>query len=352
MSSRSLVIAAAAAAVLLTSAVAGARAAEPRYSSLEEAVKQGVNAYRGGFYELAIDPLEYGAARNDFLARYYLARIYSDNGSVHTDHARAYRLYQRLADEFGDIDPDDDRRKIFIAKSLTALAGYLRMGLSEIGLKPDPVRAQEYLHHAATFFDDEDAQFQLARQIFERGLQRGKSGRDPAGEKLATHWLAVLTTEKRHAGAQALLAYLMWRGEHQPLIAKDPQRAVALVTVAAENAPVADRIWIDDYYQEIYCAVVAGGRKSPDGMVASYRRQYGQHDNARLAGRERSALGALQPEAQRACGNGEPLPPVRRASARQGQDAPPPSALPLARPAGTPSPTLGIMGTSSPAPVR
>lgn len=340
-------------ALLAISAADPAGAAEPqRYRSVEAAVNQGVNAYRGGFYELAIDPLEFAARSDDFLARYYLARIYSDSSSVHTDHGRAYMLFLGLVDQFANIDPDDDPRVRFVANALTALAGYLRTGISAIGLKPAPDRAEVYLHHAATFFNDEDAQFQLARLILAERLDRPGAPRDVAREKLAVHWLSVLTTERRHAGAQALLAYLMWRGEHQPLIKKDPQRAVALVTVAAENAPLADRVWIDDYYQEIYCAVVAGGRKSPDGMVASFRHQYGQRDSSRFAGRERSALGGLQPEAERSCGNGEPLPPIRRVT-RQGQEPPAQETkAPVARSGAVSPPALGLMGTGATMPGR
>jgi TPR repeat protein len=286
---------------------------------VQDARDQGVSAFGNGYFEMAVDPLEYAASQNDFLAQYYLARIYSDNTTARTDHGKAYMLYQRLADEYADIDPDDDRRAPFVAKALTALAGYLRTGLTEIGLNPDPERAAEYLHHAATFFNDEDAQFQLAKVILEGSLQRSDQPRDGAREKLAIHWLSVLTTEKRHPSAQALLAYLMWRGEHEPLVRKDPQRALALVTVAAENAAAADRVWIEDYYQEIYCGVSSASRKKIDGMITSFRQQYGQPSGSRpLDRRDRSALGGLPVEAVRTCADGERVPAVKR----QAQQAP------------------------------
>ncbi len=308
----------AAAAVLSLASVAAAAGTENRYRSVQDARDQGVNALGNGYYEMALDPLEYAASRNDFLAQFYLARIYSDNSTTRTDHGKAYILYQRLADEYADVDPDDDRRSPFVAKALTALAGYLRSGLTEIGLVPNPARAAEYLHHAATFFNDEDAQFLLSKMILEDSLRSG-GPRDGTREKLAIHWLSVLTTAKRHASAQALLAYVMWRGEHEPLVRKDPQRALALVTIAAENAQTADRVWIEDYYQEIYCGVASGGRKKLDGMVASFRQQYGQPQAGRgVDRRERSALGGLQLEAERSCSNGEPVPPVKR-QATQGQ---------------------------------
>lgn len=349
---RSRLVLAVATAVCLASASAGANGPKPRYSSVADAREQGISAYGSGYIEMAVDPLEYAAAQNDFLGQYYLARIYSDNSSARTDHAKAYMLYQRLADAYADLDPDDDRRAPFVAKTLTALAGYLRSGLSEIGLKPDLARAAEYLHHAASFFNDEDAQFQLSKLILEGALNRSGVPRDQARERLAANWLSTLTTERRMPSAQAFLAYLMWRGEHEPLIRKDPQRALALVTVAAENAPPSERIWIEDYYQEIYCGISAGNRKKLDGMVASYRQQYSRT----IDRRERSALGGLVPEAERTCRDGEAVPPIRRPAASPAgvpavspqnivnNAAPPPAgAAPFARGSVLPSNGLGLI---------
>ena len=150
-------------AALLVAAPVSAGAGTAQFRSAEDALQQGIGAYTGGYYEMAIPALEVAAAKNLFLARYYLARIYADNQSAHTDHAKAYFLYQQLANDYADVDPDDDRRAPFVAKALTALAGYVRRGLPELGLKPNAKRAGEYLHHAAIFFNDEDAQFELAK---------------------------------------------------------------------------------------------------------------------------------------------------------------------------------------------
>lgn len=362
MRSGSRILLVATVALGLASAMAGA-GQEPRYRSVQEARDQGVSAFGNGYYEMALDPLEFAAAENDFLAQYYLARIYSDNASSRTDHGKAYILYQRLADEYADIDPDDDRRAPFVAKALTALAGYLRSGLSEIGLNADLDRATEYLHHAATFFNDEDAQFQLAKVILENSLRRNGEPRDAAREKLAIHWLSVLTTERRQPSAQALLAYLMWRGQHEPLVRKDPQRALALATVAAENAAPADRVWIEDYYQEIYCGVSSASRKKVDGMVTSFRQQYGQPVAGRtMDRRDRSALGGLPLDAERTCSDGERVPPVKRQAAQQGPTAvnevPPvretSATQPFARGAmgAVTSPSMGLMEAGTVAPRR
>ena len=229
---------------------------------------QGLKAYRSGKLSVAIPALEQVAAvasREGFLAQFYLGRIYSDNSHPLTDHAKAYMLYQRIADAYADIDPDDDQRAPFVAKALLALASYLRQGVSGIGLKADTERAAQYLHHAATFFADEDAQFELAK-LFLTG-----DGISPDVRR-AVHWFSVLS-QRGHPGAQAFLADLYWRGRHVP---KNAERALALATLAAEGAPSTERIWIEDIYHRIYCGTSDGQRSDAGGVVADWRHKYGR----------------------------------------------------------------------------
>ena len=194
-----------------------------KYASPQAAFEQGLGAYKSGYYEIAIPALEEAAAKgaelNKFFAEFYLARIYSDNASAVTDHAKAYLLFQKLADDNADADPDDGQRAPFVAKALTALAGYLRRGVKEIGVAPDPERAVDYLHHAATFFGDKDAQFELAK-VYLGGVGT------PEDVKRGMHYLSVLT-EEGYPGAQAFLADLLWRGRY---VKKDERRALALIT--------------------------------------------------------------------------------------------------------------------------
>jgi hypothetical protein len=109
--------------------------------------------------------------------------------------------------------------------------------------------------------------------------------------------LSVLT-EEGHAAAQAFLADLLWRGR---FIAKDEKRALALITMAAEHAPANERIWIDDIYQNIFCATSQGTRQQAQGVVAVWRKMFQQP----VEQEERMGLGGkgLQPE--RTCRNGE-----------------------------------------------
>jgi hypothetical protein len=283
---------------MLMPAVAGA-SGKATTSPTQAALEQGLKFYRVGNFAAAIAPLETAAAgsgRDSFLAQFYLARLYGDNSHPMTDHAKAYMLHQRIADANADIDPDDDQRAPFVAKSLVALAGYLRHGVAEIGLRPDLERAAHYLHHAATFFADEDAQFELAK-LFLTG-----DGIAPDVRR-AVHWFSVLT-QRGHPGAQAFFADMHFRGKH---VTASPERALALATLAVEAAPGTERIWIEDIYQRIYCGVTEGQRKEARQVVAEWRRKYGRDA-------EPEAGPGLWPTATRTCDDGRivPVPGPRR----------------------------------------
>jgi TPR repeat protein len=270
------------------------------YASPEVAFEQGLGAYKAGFFDRAVPALEEAAAHaaglNRFYAEFYLARIYSDNTGAETDHAKAYRLFQKLAEQNADAEPDDGQRAPFVAKALIALAGYLHRGVREIGVEPDPERAFEYLQHAATFFDDKDAQFELAKLYLSGSEEDVKRG---------MHYLAVLTGEG-HPGAQAVLADLYWRGR---FVNKDEKRALALIRMAVENAPAHERLWIEDIYQNIFCAASQGTRKQADGMVAVWRKMFtpppAPVESLPYGGLGLGDLGGRAMQPQRTCGNGE-----------------------------------------------
>jgi TPR repeat protein len=298
-----------------------------KYASPQAAFEQGLGAYKSGYYEIAIPALEEAAKAgpelNRFFAEFYLARIYSDNSSAVTNHAKAYELFQKLATENADADPEDGRRAPFVAKALTALADYLKRGVKGIGVRPNPDRAFELLQHAATVFGDQDARFELAK-----GYLGGRSGEDI---KRGMHYLSVLT-EEGYSGAQALLADLYWRGRH---VKKDERRALALITVAVENAPEHERIWIEDIYQNIFCGTSQGTRKQADGIVATWKKMFARP----AAPSDRMGLGALEP--QRKCDSGEVI-DIRRDGAPPPKETPP--AVVATPPAARPEPMQGSTG--------
>jgi hypothetical protein len=283
------------------------------FTSTEAAFDHGMGAWRSGFVEHAIPALKYAADRGHFYAQFYLARLYADNSTAYTDHPSAFRLHEKMAREHAHIDPDDDPRAPFVAKALTALAGYLRNGMAQIGVAPDSVRAVELLRHASQFFNDHEAQFELAKHHL-----RGEGIRQDTGTGL--HWLSTLA-RRGHAGAQAYLADIYWRGRYG--VPRDQLSAYALISLAIEHAPDSERIWIEDIHHHIYCGASSGTRTQAAGVVADWRKRYAGTLNTA----QRSGLGMPPPAAaERTCRNGEvvaPLPSRMVAPPSERQQVPP-----------------------------
>jgi uncharacterized protein len=270
--------------------------ARDKFPSSQVAMERGLSAYRAGYFPLALEAFEFARDREPVSARYaaefYLARIYSDNSSVHTDHAKAYMLLQRIVEENFDADPDDLPRGPIVAKALTALATYVKRGLPAAHVKADAERAAEFLRMAATTFDEPDAQFELAKMLI---IGDGV----PQDQTLALHYLSKLAQDS-HPGAQAFLADLHWQGKFVP---KDQNRALGLIEMAAENAPPSERLWIDELYQNIFCGAPPDVRSKAQGLVANWRRTFARPKGDDVP----MGLGGRDMAPPRSCRNGEPL---------------------------------------------
>jgi len=299
------------AAVLLAAAGVAAAQQAATNSTAQVALQRGLSAYQAGQQEAAIPALLEAAATGDasarFFAEFYLARIYSESVGAAADHTKAYVLFRKLADENVNVDPHRSQRAPFVAKALIALAGYLRAGVKEIDLSPNRRRAADYLNHAATFFGDKEAQFELAKAYLS-----ADGGSDDV--KRGLHYLSVLT-EASYPPAQALLADLLWRGRH---VKKDDQRALALATMAVENAPAHERMWIEESYAGIFCAATKVTRQEAGGIVARWRKMFARPSP------EPAGLGARDLLPERQCADGETVTIGRATKAEAVGTTPPP----------------------------
>jgi hypothetical protein len=291
--------------------------APPPYATGQQALERGLGAYRIGQHDAALAALSSAAAQGDssirFMAEFYLARIYAMDTGPASDHTKAFVLYRKLADENLDADPLTSQRAPFVAKALLALAAYVRAGVKAIDLAPNPRRAADYLHHAAVFFGDRDAQLELAKAYLAID-----SSKDDVRRGL--HYLAVLA-EESHGPAQAMLADLFWRGRH---VAKDDRRALALVTMAVENAPAQERIWIEESYAGIFCGTNQIVRAEAGVLVARWRQTFVRPDGTV------ARTGAFELLPARQCASGEP---VALAPGRSRVEAVAGSMVPQVRPA-------------------
>lgn len=314
--------------------VAGAAAGEVKFRTQEDAMRQGISAFNGGYYELALPALEALEETKPQLAHFYMARIYADNEGAYTDHPKAFKLYKQLADELKDVDPDDDELGPIAAKSLTAVSIYLRNGITEAGVTADADGADRALQRAALTFNDEDAQFELAKVLLRgEGPLIPMTGFDDPTSKIENgrHWLSRLS-RAGHPGAQAFLADLMWRGRY---VDKDPVAALNLIDVAISNAPPSERVWIDDIYQNIFCHAGEGVREQATGRVAEWHKLYGRSTDK---AQDKSGLDSLSVQPVRTCANGEAVQPMPGGEGEQHAaprtSVPKPPVGELGRPAG------------------
>lgn len=311
-------------------------AAGVTFRSPDDAMKQGISAFNGGYYELALPAFEALEATSPQIAHFYEARIYGDNEGAYTDHAKAFRLYSQLANELKDIDPDDDDLAPIAAKSLTAVSMYLRDGISEAGIRPDVAAADRALQRAALTFNDEDAQFELAK-VFLRGEGPEMAGSEDPSSKIENgrHWLSRLS-RSGHPGAQAFLADLLWRGK---FVQKDQAAALNLIDVAVSNAPPSERVWIEDIYQNIFCNAGEGVRQQATGRVADWHNRYGRRPQMR---EDRDGLDNLSAEPVRTCANGELVRPMSAPVATPAVPSPTPIASSVSRPSRTVTIGIGV----------
>jgi exopolysaccharide production negative regulator len=289
---RNTSFAALAAFMLLAPAAIGAEDPPP-FASATEAYRQGAAAAKSGHMDAALPALAYAAERGVLGAELKLARIYARGDGVARDDGRAFTYYQRIADEHAEIAPSSPVAT-FVAEAFVALGQYYRKGVPAIGLKSDPARAAGLYRHAASYFGDADAQYELGR-LYLSGDGVHKDAR------LAANWLAA-AAKKQDPEAQAKLGELLWNGDG---IRKSPAKGLALITLAHQNAKHSGKEpkWIEDLYREVSAKSDAGIRKEAETIMPAW------------AGGAAPAIAASMPNddlavaGEQLSGTGKPPPP-------------------------------------------
>ncbi len=288
-------------------AIGEVKAAE--YAKPKRAFEQGIRHYRRGDLDRALKALEYASKKGHFRAKYYLARIYAKNSNPYTNHARAFELYQEIADQYAEVDPVYNLRAPYVARAFVELARYLKAGVPELKFESDKSRAAAYLDHAAKYFGDREAQFELAKMYLSGDGVR-------ANERRGKHWLSSLA-RKGHAEAQAYLGDLYVRGEY---VERNKVHGMAFIMLALENAREHNRIWIDELYQNAFCASTPKIRDRAVNLAAGWRQKF--RAPGRRAGTKEIGLGIAEFRARRTCRNGEQVafPSIPTTNAGSGTD--------------------------------
>jgi len=245
------------AALMMLGAVAVGADDLPPYASATEAYREGVTALKGGQMVVALPAFEYAAKRGVLGAQLKLARLYAAGHDVPEDDAKAFSYFQDIADQYADISPSSPIAK-YVGESLVALGQYYATGIPAIPLPANPRYAADIYRHAASYFGDAEAQYQLGRLYLSgEGVEKNPS--------LAVNWLAT-AAKKQHAAAQATLGELLWKGDE---VRQRQARGLALLTLAHENSKAEgdEPKWIADLYQDAFAKSDNATRKEADLLL-------------------------------------------------------------------------------------
>ena len=196
----------------------------PPYGSATDAYRQGMAILKAGSTVKALPALEYAAERGVLGAQLKLARVYAAGNGVKEDDVKALFYYRQIANQRADISPSSPVAK-YVAEAFVALGRFYVRGIEESGLRPDAARAADLFRHAASYFGDADAQYELAR------LYLSGDGVDK-NVGLAVNWLAT-AAKKQQPEAQATLGELLWQGRE---VRQRQARGLALIMLAHANA--------------------------------------------------------------------------------------------------------------------
>ncbi len=182
-------------------AVAAAAAAP----SPGDAYRSATEGLKSGEKSRAVISLQYAAEHGHGFALWQLGRMYADGDGVKRDDLRAFEYFQKFADAHADENPAMPRAR-FVANAFVALGHYYLEGIPNTSVVQSPELARRMFAHAASYFGDPEAQYQLASLY----LDGNGVARDP---KRAVPWL-VLAANKGHFKAQAVLGRILFNGEH------------------------------------------------------------------------------------------------------------------------------------------
>jgi TPR repeat protein len=252
------IFAAVATALILIPVAVGSAGDSPPFVSATDAYRAGIAELKAGDAEAALPALEYAAEHGVLGAQLKLARIYASGNGVSKDNGRAFYFYRQIANQRADISPRSPVSK-YVAEAFVALGKYYVDGIPSAQVPDDPVRAVNLFRHAASYFGDADAQYQLARLYLDGdGVEKNVG--------LAINWLAT-AAKKQHAEAQATLGELLWRGSDD--VRQRRARGLALIMLAHENAKASGKEpkWIADLYVEAQGATSAAMRKEAENLM-------------------------------------------------------------------------------------
>jgi uncharacterized protein len=226
-----------------------------------DAFSEGLNNYRAGDKPAALKALEFAANKGHPRALWKLGRMYADGDGVPRNDYKAYRQFERIADQYADaprMSPDAR----FISSAFVMLGQYLLDGIPNTSVRANPKKACDLFNYAASYYGDPAAQFQLGRQYL-TGMGVGKDPRQ------AARWFH-LAAEKGYAPAQALLGQLFISGNGVP---QQVAKGLMWLAMAKDSADSEREAWIIQMHDEAYANSPDTARQAALGFLELQKRR-------------------------------------------------------------------------------
>ncbi len=210
------------------------RSIGPEDLSPTEALRAGARQYYSGDKAAALSSLQYAAENGQPMAAWKLGEMYAKGDGVQEDDLKAFEYYSQIVREHGEDRPDAPDAP-FVASAFVALGSYYLNGIDGAVPKSE-TRARQIFTHAASYFGDADAQYELGRMY------------QDSNHRMAVRWynLAAL---KGHVGAQARLGETLYA-----LGTSDKKKARGLMwmTIARQQVQGSDAAWINAMHEQYF----------------------------------------------------------------------------------------------------
>lgn len=187
---------------------------------------------------VSVADLSEAAGQGDLTARVEMGRRLAQGRGVEKNEGSAAAYFRGIISEYENISAHD-KRGPHVAAALLEMARLYKIGIPEANIVANPTQAFSYLHHAASYFGDPVAQFELAKFLMSGdGVTKNT--------RAAAQWL-LSASRKGYAPAQAQLGDLLWRGsEGVKRVAGD---GLGLLAIARRNALGDDKAWVSKMFE-------------------------------------------------------------------------------------------------------
>jgi TPR repeat protein len=186
---------------------------------------------------LKLPDLAAAVDKGDLPAKIEMGRRLAQGQGVRKNEAKAALYFQAAIDQAGEIGARDKRGPL-VATAFRYLAHFHRRGVPEAHIAANPPYAFGLLHHAASYFGDPVAQYELAKLL----VNGDGVTKNP---RAAAQWL-LSAARKGYAPAQAMLGEMLWRGNG---VTRVPGDGLGLLAIARRNAAPEDKVWVGKMFE-------------------------------------------------------------------------------------------------------